>query len=111
MSGLVGLSIEAVMSVLLSIPTAKAFDDISPVWGWVVLIVWVNYQLYWPFWETKVQQFHNDLTTRLRRIEITQVALSEEVSGVDSESVKDIHGHESLSASDLKNESLELGET
>lgn len=79
-------------------------DSVSPVWGWVALILWVYYQLYWPVWTTKIQEFHEGLSGRLQRIEITQVALAEEVTGVDSDQVREIHGQEKLSVTDLKDE-------
>lgn len=78
------------------------FGDISPVWGWLVMAVWVMYQLYWPFWETKIQIFHNNLARRLYDIEIVQVSIAEEVENVDADRVKEIHDKSRLSSSDVK---------
>lgn len=96
------------MSVVGSLMvTIGEIGNISPVWGWLVMAVWVMYQLYWPFWETKIQHFHNDLSRRLYRIEVVQVSLAEEVPNVDADRVKEIHDKARLSSSDLK----ERGET
>lgn len=82
--------------------TLASISEISPTWGWALTMGWILYQLYNPFWETKIQKFHNDLTDRFERIEVTQVAIAEEVSGMDADEVKDAHGKEGLTTSELK---------
>lgn len=81
---------------------AEIAAQIGPSWGWLVFLVWGAYQLYWPFQTTKLQQYHEDFTHRLQRIEMTQIALSEEVAGVNEKQIKEIHGEKGLSVSDLK---------
>lgn len=85
------------MSFLLGL-----LNGVGPVWGWVILFVWGAYQLYWPFSQTKLQGFHDDFTNRLERIEVGQIAIAEETSGVSEKSIKELHGQEELSAGDLK---------
>jgi len=79
---------------------------VGPIWSVPLFLVWLMWELYCPFpeYSTKLQQWHTDLTTRLERIEVAQIAISEEVSGVDEKTIKDIHGRTGLSASDLKEE-------
>jgi hypothetical protein len=76
--------------------------DVGPEWGWAIVFGWVIFQLYNPLWETKLQQFHHDLTRRLERIEIVQVSLAEEVEEVDETFVKEVHGRSGLTTGDLK---------
>ncbi len=78
--------------------------QLGPEWGWALVFSWVLYQLYNPLWETKLQQFHHDLTHRLERIEITQVSIAEEVESVDEEFVKEVHGRSGLTTGDLKDD-------
>lgn len=87
------------MSALLG-----ALNSLGPAWGTLLVFSWVLFQLYNPFWETKIQRWHRDLTVRLQRIEVTLVAVSEEVDGMDSEEVRRIHDQEKLSTTDLKTE-------
>ena len=85
------------MSVLIDI-----IGGVGPAWGWLAFFGWGTYQLYWPFSQTKLQHFRDDFTGRLKRIEVTQVALSEELDGVDEGTIKELHGQEELSTADLK---------
>lgn len=85
----------------------ELLNSIGPAWGWSVFLGWFFYQLYNPFWCTKLQQFHRDLTERLERIEITQLAIGEEVAGVDEEVIAEVHGKRGLSTSDLKEQAQE----
>jgi len=80
-----------------------AVNSLGPSWGWLALAMWLAWQLYCPLpnHETKLQSAHNDLTTRLNQIEITQIALGEYVDGVDAERIRRLHGAESLSPNDL----------
>lgn len=77
-------------------------SNVGPTWGWLAFFGWIFYQLYWPFSQTKIQTFHEDMTTRLERIEIIQVALGEEVTDINENKIKDVHGQTDLSSSDLK---------
>jgi len=81
---------------------------VGPIWSVPGLILWLFWQLYCPFpnHTTKLQQWHEDLTQRLKRIEIVQIAISEEVGGVDEETIKEVHGKGGLSADDLKAEEI-----
>ena len=87
------------MSLLVDI-----LDIIGPEWGVPIFMVWLTWELYCPFpnHTTKLQQFHNDLTARLERIEVTQISMAEEVAGVDESEVREIHGESGLKTSDLK---------
>jgi hypothetical protein len=80
----------------------NALNGVGPSWGWLLLFAWGAYQLYWPFNETKLQQWHTDFTTRLRQIETGQVALAEEVDGASAEQFRRIHDQDRLSTTDLK---------
>lgn len=81
---------------------ATLLNELGPAWTPLGAFVWLLYQLYWPYHETKIQNYHHQLSRRLERIEITQVALAEEVGGVSAKEVKAIHDKDSLSTSDLK---------
>lgn len=87
------------MSVLIDL-----LIQFGPMWGWLILFVWGTWQLYCPLpnHTTKLQAFHDDFSGRLQRIELTQIALAEEVANIDEQDVRDLHGEESLRASDLK---------
>lgn len=76
--------------------------SISPTWGWLLLFAWVSYQLYWPFWQTKVQAWHGNVTARFHRIEIGQINLAELDEDADEERYRDLHAKSSLTTRDLK---------
>lgn len=78
------------------------FGLLQADWGWVVLFIYVSYQFYWPAWDTKFQAFHDDFATRLRNIEVTQIALAEEVVEIDEERVASLHDRDEFDPSDLK---------
>lgn len=84
--------------------TFDAMNAISPTWGWVVAFCWLAYQLYWPFTETKLQQWHDDFTTRFRRIETGQMSLAEEIEGIDEDAYKELHGYKTFTTGDLKDD-------
>lgn len=71
-------------------------------WGWLVVGGYIFLQLYNPLWETKLQSFTNDFTQRLQNIEITQVAIAQEVEGVSDERVSSLHDRDHIDPSDLK---------
>lgn len=77
-------------------------DTVGPSWGWLVGFSWLMYQLYNPFYQTKLQQYHHDLSARFHRVEVVQVAISEEIDGIDEDFVKELHGQSGLSTNDLK---------
>lgn len=79
-------------------------NSLGPSWGWIALGSWLVWELYCPLpsHTTKLQQFHNDLTTRLRVIETTQIALAEEVAGIDQNEVRTLHGEDGITVSQLK---------
>ena len=85
------------MSVVGTLVSLTAFE-----WGWVAVVLWVFEQLYNPLWETKLQGFHNDLTTRLSKIEVVQISMAQEVEGVSDSEVSSLHDHDDLDPSDLK---------
>lgn len=87
------------MSLLLDL-----VNSIGPAWGWAIVILWTTWQLYCPLpnHKTKVQRFHDDFTGRLRRIELIQIALAEEVADVNEHQVRDLHGEDGLTSSDIK---------
>jgi len=64
---------------------------------------WILWELYCPIpnHQTKLQQYHHDFTTRLKRIEVGQVALAAQVEAVDEDKYKDLHNKDSLSPADL----------
>lgn len=85
----------------------------GPTVGWALVILWGMWQLYCPLpnHTTKLQQFHDDLTLRLRRIELTQIALAEEVTNVDEGAVRNLHeDEERMRSADLKREGRARGE-
>lgn len=75
-------------------------------WGWFLGAGYVAYQIYWPLGETKFQRFQHDLTSRLDRIEVTQIAMAEEVGGMDEDSVQDLHERNGLRPSSLKDDDI-----
>jgi len=79
---------------------------VGPIWSVPLFLVWLMWELYCPFpsHTTKLQQFHNDFTERLKQMELIQVAFAEEVTGVDEEIVKEVHDQEDLAVSDLKSD-------
>jgi hypothetical protein len=79
-------------------------SSLGPAWTPVIAFAWLLWELYCPIpgHTTKIQQYHEDMTARLERIEVTQIALSEEVAGVNESRVKEVHGQEDLSVSELK---------
>jgi len=79
-------------------------NNVGPAWGWAIAFIWLTWQLYCPIpkHETKLQSWHGDLTERFERIEIGQVAISEEVEDVDATKIRDIHEKQGLTTEELK---------
>lgn len=82
------------------------FSIVSADWGWVLMFLYGSYQVYWPVWETKFQHFSADLSTRLRNIEIVQISMAQEVDGVSSTDVSELHDQDKLEPADLKDENI-----
>jgi len=93
-----------VSSVALADIVVTLIDSLGPSWGWIGLGTWVLWQLYCPLPNhcTKLQQVRRDFTERLRVIETTQIALAEEVAGVDEGEVRTLHGEDGVTVSQLK---------
>jgi hypothetical protein len=83
---------------------ADLFSIVSADWGWVLTFIYGSYEVYWPMWTTKFQNFSSDLSTRLRNIEVVQVSMAQEVEGMSGDEVSELHEQDKLSPNDLKNQ-------
>ena len=66
--------------------------------------VWLLWELYCPLpnHTTKLQSFHNDLTTRFQRLEVGQISLAEQIEDADEDRFREIHDKDRLTTEAFK---------
>jgi len=84
-------------------------EILSSEGGLLLPFVWLIYQIYWPFTETKLQQKEERLFNRIGELETVVdasvkvlIALSHEVEGIDEDKTEEKLQHEYDTISDLR---------
>lgn len=81
-------------SVLVPLETMGLLADIiniiSSEYGWVVVLLFGMYQMYWPFWETKARTISGRIETKIDDVNEKQLALTQVVRALSRVNADDM---------------------